>query len=185
MNVKETLMALAISLLAAFFVGLFLDAVYEAPEYDDFCIGEERAKPFPESQKLSTDCDDPYFIYQTEIDQCYETEGSPEFEYDEQGCMYYSACNTCQKEFKEAASIYNRNLFYIILPIALFAVLFGLFYSFEVVGSGFMFSGILLLIYGTIRHFSDMSKLMRTLVMFLGLVLLVFIASKKMRPKKK
>ena len=98
--------------------------------------------------------------------------------------MHYSSCNTCQKGYQDANSLYNRNLFYIILPIALFAVLFGLFYSFEVVGSVFMFSGILLLIYATMRYFSEMSKLMRTLVIFLGLVLLVFIANKKMRNKK-
>ena len=175
MKTKETLMALAISILAALFVGLFLDAAYTAPEYEDFCPDNERAKPIPESQKINSECDDPHFTYQTEIDECYESEGSPDFEYDEEGCMHYSSCNTCQNEYKDASSLYNRNLFYILLPIALFAVLFGLFYSFEVVGSGFMFSGILLLIYGTMRYFSEMSKFMRTTTIFLGLILLVFI----------
>ncbi|MBT4576993.1 hypothetical protein HOB91_01560, partial [Candidatus Woesearchaeota archaeon] len=67
--------------------------------------------------------------------------------------------------------------------IGIILILIGLFYSFEVAASGFMFGGILLLIYSTGRYFSDMSKFMRVFVVFIELVLLLWIAKKKMDKK--
>jgi len=184
MKTKEILMALSISVMVALFVGLFFDWVYAAPEYEDYCPERERfAKPLPTVPGEKEGCDDVNFVYKDEIDKCYSEDGTPEFDYSEEGCMFYESCNLCSKEYDNANEVYNRNLFFIISPLALIAIIFGLLYGFEVVGSGFMFAGILLLIYSTVRYFGDMSKLMRVIVIFIELVLLLFIANKKMRKK--
>ena len=152
-------MGLAIAIMVALFVGLLVDALYEAPEYDDFCEGDSGPRADVKEPLLAKDeCADPYFVYQEEIDECHKDEGYPDFKYDEKGCRIYDNCNFCGKEYGEANEKYNRNIFYIISPIGLIAIIFGVLYGFEIVGSGFMFGGILLLIYSTARYFSDMSK---------------------------
>ena len=176
-------MSLAIAVMAALFVGLFFDAVYSAPEYDDFCEGNENRYLKDPLEMPPKDCDNVYFVYEEEINSCQKGEGSPVFDYNEEGCQTYSSCNYCNKEYSEANEVYNRNLFFIISPIAIILILFGLFYTFEVIASGFMFGGILLLIYSTVRYFSDMSKFMRVLVVFIELILLLWITKKKMDKK--
>ena len=183
MKVKELLMSLAIAVMAALFIGLFFDAVYSAPEYEDFC-GLDGPRAFKERFEVPPEtCENVYFVYEEEIDACQGEKGSPVFDYDEEGCQVYSDCNYCNKEFSDANEEYSRNLFFIISPIAIVLILIGLFYSFEVAASGFMFGGILLLIYSTARYFSDMSKFTRVLVVFIELVLLLWIAKKKMDKK--
>jgi len=183
MKVKELLMSLAIAIMAALFIGLFFDAVYSAPEYEDFC-GLDGPRAFKDRFEVPPEtCENVYFVSEEEIAQCNSEEGDPTFDYDENGCQVYSDCNYCSKEYSNAQEEYNRNLFFIISPIGIILILIGLFYSFEVAASGFMFGGILLLIYSTGRYFSDMSKFMRVFVVFIELVLLLWIAKKKMDKK--
>ncbi len=184
MKVKEVAMVVALSLLSAFFVGLLVDALYEEPKYDDFCTNSAR----PYYQKTYPAYPEQCPIYnlttqeQEQIAQCEKDKGFPEFNTDDRGCQQsYKSCNFCQRDYDQAREIYNRNVFYIVTPLGLFAILLGLFIGYEVVGSGAMFGGILLVAYGTMRYFSNMSKLMRVLVIFIELVLLIIISIKKLR----
>jgi len=185
MKTKELLMALAIAVMAALFVGLFVDAVYSNPKYEDFCTNY--AHPYPEKTGIiginTTQCSDPYFVYQNETRACEQEKGFAEFEYDTKGCQVYRSCNFCSRDFNVVNEKYNRNLFFIITPIAVVAILFGLFYGMEVIGSGFMFAGILLLIYSTGRYFSDMSKVMRVVVVGIELLLLLWITKRRLGKK--
>ncbi len=183
MKAKEVAMTIALAVLGALFVGLLVDALYESPKYEDFC-GRGR---YPDAQPKYVD---PSYICnytataqeREQIDTCYQDEGNPEFNYDEKGCQTsYKECNYCNKYFNEANNIYNRNVFYMIAPIGVIAIIVGLFLGYEVVGTGLMFSGILLVAYATMRYFSDMSKLMRVLVIFVELVLLILISIKKLK----
>ena len=181
MKAKEVAMVIAIALLSALFVGLLVDAVYESPEYDDYCDHKERiAKPhrFAEGE-----CTANYTVEAREqMDQCYEDGGFPEYTFDENRCETgFKSCNMCGVEYDDASEIYNRNLFFIIAPIALLAIIFGLYLGAEVIGTGMMFSGILLLIYCTSRYFSDMSKILRVVVIGIELVLLLWISKKKLK----
>ena len=60
-------------------------------------------------------------------------------------------------------------------------MLVGLFLAYEVVGAGLMFSGIILLAYATIRYFSNMSKVVRVIVIFIELVMLIIVSIKKLK----
>jgi len=174
-------MSIAIAIMAALFVGVVVDAVYDVPKYEDYC-NEYMNMPKVLGRPVEAEnCDDPYFVSQDEIRACENGRGTPEFEYDENGCNVYTECNYCSKEYNDANEKYNRNLFFIISPLAVIMILIGLLYGFEIVASGLMMGGILLLIYSTGRYFSDMSKIMRVVVVFIELVLLIWIAIKKMQ----
>lgn len=184
MKVKEVAMVVALALLSAFFVGLLVDALYVEPKYEDFC--KQSARPYPEkTYPIYPEQCKPYNLTTQErtlIDQCFDEKGMPDYNVDEKGCQTsFKECNYCQRDFDQALQKYNRNVFYIVTPLGLLAIIFGLFIGLEVVGSGMMFGGILLMAYGTMRYFSDMSKLMRVAVIGIELLLLIIISIKKLR----
>jgi hypothetical protein len=184
MKAKEVAMTIALAVLGALFVGLLVDALYEAPKYEDFCGKGQYTQPFPMKPiPAGHICSYVPSLEEREtIDTCYQDEGQPEFNYDEYGCQStFKECNYCNKYYTEENNKYNRNIFFIVAPIGVLFVIVGLFLSFEVVGTGLMFSGILLVAYATTRYFSDMSKLLRVVVIFIELVLLILISIKKLK----
>ncbi len=184
MKVKEVAMVVALALLSAFFVGLLVDALYEEPEYDELCKPSERPYPEKASPIYPQQCPPQNSTVQEQqlILQCQDDKGMPDYYIDTQGCATsFKECNYCQRDFNQALQIYNRNVFSIVTPLGLLAIIFGLFVSLEVIGSGAMFGGILLVAYGTMRYFSDMSKIMRVVVIGIELLLLIIISIKKLR----
>ena len=175
---KLVAMTLVISILSALFIGLLVDAIYEAPQYEDFCESYNYAEPYRGKLAEQQNCE---YIQIEEERQCYKDGGFPEYNYDVKGCGTYKECNFCNKEFNDATNIYNRNVFFIVAPIGLILILFGVFYGIGFIASGFMFGGIFSVAYGTIRHFSGMSKVMRVIVIFIELVIVIWLAIKKLK----
>ncbi|MBS3171677.1 hypothetical protein J4449_03640 [Candidatus Woesearchaeota archaeon] len=178
MKAKEIAMVIGIAILTSFFFGLFVDALYEKPDYQDFCPDR---KEFP--RPYSADCKSLVIrSEQTEIDKCYQEGGFSEFNYDEKGCETgFKECNFCDKKFQDTQAKYNRNVFFIIAPIGVVLLITGLFLMYEVIGTGLMFSGILLIAYATMVYSSDMTKWLRVLVVFIELVLLILVSVRKLK----
>lgn len=181
MKAKEIAMVVALAILTALFFGLLVDAIYVSPRYEDFCKKQfERPLTAPLNQdqcnyKLTV-------AEQEQVDKCYSGEGFPEFNQDSRGCQTsFKSCNTCNKEFNEVQKKYNLRLFYILAPIAVILVVVGLFLELEVVGTGLMFAGILLLVYTTGRGFESLGKVARVFVIFVELVLLILISIRKLK----
>ncbi len=180
MKIKEVAMIIAIAVMSALFVGLLVDAIYERPKYEDFCIEEYRPEPYPKYVPFNESC----VLSQEEqekVNQCYKDKGTPRYDYDSRGCQKYRECDFCSKNYQEENERYERNTFLIIAPIAAVAIIIGLLWSFEVVGTGLMFAGILLLIYATGRYFPSMGKITRVIVIFVELLILIWISIKKLR----
>ena len=76
-----------------------------------------------------------------------------------------------------------------ILAVVGAAIIGGVYYKIEFLGTGFMFSGIFLMFFGTIQNFNELNKWTRPIVLLLELGLILFIAYKKVvqreTPKKK
>lgn len=180
MKAKEVAMVVAIAVLSALFIGLLVDAIYEAPERIDYC---DEFRNAPKPYRSEVECNfQPSQSEQSMIDQCYAEKGQPEFNYDGNGCQTtFKECNMCSEEYRNANDLYNRNVFFVIAPIAVLFIIVGLFIGREVIGTGFMFSGILLLIYATMRYFSGMSKILRVVVIGLELLLVLWISMKKLK----
>ena len=180
-NFKQIALATGIAILSALFIILLVDAFYESPKYENFC---DTFREFPKQIDYATNrstCPDPYFKYRKEIYQCQRDKGFPEFDYDEKGCQTFNRCNFCEREFRQVEKKYNRNIFLIMAPLGITLILFGVFYKIAFLGSGFMFGGIIVLAYGTIRFFPDMNRYIRVIVIFIELVLLLLIGIKKIK----
>ncbi len=172
---KLVAMTIVIAVLSALFIGLLVDAIYPTPKYEDYCN-----KFYPEQRPLVTGtiCNYTQSVGEKE---CYKEGGTPRYDYTAEGCQVFKECDFCNKEFEEDNKVYNRNLFFIVSPLGLIMIIFGVYYAVGFIGSGFMFGGILSVAYGTIRYFSDMSKIMRVAVIFIELVIVVWLGLKKLR----
>lgn len=178
MTLKETAVTVAIAVLFTTFVLVTIDALYPRPEYEKFCNNTYYpSKIVPASANCT-------YQQSPEEVECYNQEGMPETDYDENGCSYYRSCNYCSRDFNNAQKEYNNTFFLILAPLGALAIILGVYYSVEFLGSGFMFSGIILMFWGTVQNFSDLDKFMRVAVIFAELLLVLFIAYKKIIPQK-
>jgi hypothetical protein len=173
---KEWAITFAVAVLFSTFVIVSVDSFYEEPRYEDFCQNPNYPKFVSPSCRYGED---------PRVTQCYDSMGTPTFTYNESGCEVFSGCTTCNKDFENAQKNYTRNLFLIIAPLGLIAVVAGVLYYIEFIGTGFMFSGVFLMFYATVRYFEDMHKYLRPIVLFIELSVILWIAFKKLVVRKK
>ncbi len=176
MTLKENAITVAIAIMFTTFVLVGIDAFYPRPTYDKFCssMNNYYSKPIPNVQGVNCT----YSQSEEEL-KCLRDSGSPITDYDDKGCSYYKSCDYCSRDFNDANKKYSNNLFLIIAPLGALAIILGVYFPVEFIGSGFMFSGIILMFYGTVQNFDQLDKFMRVAVVFVELLLILFIAYKK------
>lgn len=177
MDAKKLAMVIGIAVLLPLFVGLFIDAVYESPDYNDFC------KYKPETRPIMPPIEDCSFDYGSDYEECINNEGMPRFDYGENNCQVYSECDYCSRDYNQANEVYNRNIFFILAPIGLAIVILGLYLAVDYLGAGLMFAGLITLFYATARAFPDLSKLIRAIVILIELLIIMWIGYKKIDKK--
>lgn len=186
-NLKKISLTIGLAVVFAFFIYALIDAVYEEPQYEDFCGEYNRiARPMPFEKTRQDDC--PVLVAQEQA--CYDQKGMVRYTYNnETGCAIDVTCDMCNKNYQDARSKYNKNMFYITAPIGILAVILGMYLPLTVdaIASGFMFGGILTLMQGTMRVFGDLSKIGRVVVLGIELVVIVWLGYRKVQdvPKKK
>ena len=173
MDAKRLAMILGIAILLPLFIGLFVDAVYSEPKYENYC-NETQYLSYP--QKVATNCT---YNPSPKDDACYRDSGIVRYTYDSNGCQVYDTCDYCGKNYNKASQVYNRNIFFILAPLGLLMVVLGMYFLIDYMGAGLMFGGLITLLYSTIRYFSDMSKIWRALVILIELLIIMWIGYKK------
>ncbi|MFH1839789.1 MAG: hypothetical protein ABH849_01430 [Nanoarchaeota archaeon] len=97
----------------------------------------------------------------------------------------------CRESYDAAREKYEQFVFYISAVLSLVAIFLGLYLPAhantlnESIGSGFMLGGVFALFFGTIRSFSELGRFTRPIVILLELVLIIYIAYKKLGNSKK
>jgi hypothetical protein len=110
---------------------------------------------------------------------CSEARGNPIYQTNDDCCQVYEKCDYCNRDFTDAQSMHNRNLFFILAPIGLLIIILGLYVASEYLGAGFMFGGLITLFYATVVYFTEMSKLARAFVILVELLIIIWIGYKK------
>jgi hypothetical protein len=94
-------------------------------------------------------------------------------------------CNvnfTCQKEFTAANSLYDRNVFVALVILGVLSLIAGFFIrKSSAVSIGLSLGGVLALVVGSVRYWSDMNDYLRFGVLALALIILVVLGIKKVR----
>ena len=89
---------------------------------------------------------------------------------------------TCQKQFNSANSIYNRNVFVALVVLGVLALVAGFFIpNAAAVSLGLSLGGVVSLVIGSTRYWSDMNDYVRVIILGLALVVLIALGIKKVR----
>lgn len=176
MAFKHVAVALIIGIMFSLVVGFGIDAFYPTPEYEDFCDFD---REFPRKIAPEVECQDVSQYY----DLCNGQDATARFTYDEEGCPVFEECDTCQKEYNEVNERYNRNIFIIAAIIGILAIIFGFYLNIDFMGTGLLFGGMLVLLYGTMRYFGDMSRVMRFIVLLIEFIIIIYLSYTKLTDK--
>jgi hypothetical protein len=88
---------------------------------------------------------------------------------------------TCDREYDEARDIYERNVFFVNLSIGVILFIVAFFLSLEAVSSGLMGGAVLIIVYGTIRYWGELSDVFRTVFLGIALGILIWLEYKKLQ----
>ncbi len=95
---------------------------------------------------------------------------------------YCDATYTCQKTYQAAQSVYDRNVFIMLLILGVISLALGFFLtSYSAVSLGLSFGGVVSLIIGSMRYWSDMHDWLRVAVLAAALIALIWLGIKKIR----
>ena len=191
---KHIILAVAIAIVFAFFVGFGISAFYPAPKYEDFC-GEREFKQYDTQESceaangkwnpnevvrakpVNIDPNQLLCTKLSEKDNAVTLNCQSQEQLENQGyCdLYYY----CSQEFSKVNEKYNRNVFIIATGIGIIALIVGVALNLASVSAGLMGGGILAIIYGTIRYWSDLPDYGRFIILGITLAILIWLGYKR------
>jgi len=197
-NFKHIILAVGIAIVLAFFVGFGIATFYASPQYEDFCgereksvnrvtqencdeLGgkwnsEEFARPIARIESNQLLC-----TKISEKDDALTLNCQSQEEIQNQG--YCDRNFYCRQEFDDVREVYNRNVFIAATGLGIIAIIIGFALTVTGVSSGIMGGGILAIIYGTLRFWSDLPDYGRFIILGLTLGLLIWLGYKKTHKK--
>lgn len=187
-DVRRIIVIFVIAILFTVLVQVSIEAFHPTPKYEDFCLDNASPKPAPyPSERACPEFKTPQSI----IDSCPQKKGSVNYNYDGRGCPTEAYCETCYKELDLANQKYHLFVFIVSAITGFIALLIGLHLPEkrnpinEWMGSGFLLGGILTIFTGTVRYFGEMGRYMKPIVILIELILIIYLAYKKLGSKKK
>jgi hypothetical protein len=193
---KYVLLAIAIAIVFVFFVGFGIASFYKSPQYEDFC--RERGKFFDEvtEQKCSEiggkwnaaeiarplakiDNDQLLCTKTSEIDDAVTLNCQTQEQLDNQG--YCDWDFYCREEFDNARELYNRNVFIVATGIGILVLIIGFALKMASVSAGLMSGGVLTLLYGVMRYWTDLPDYGRFIILGITLGILIWLGYKRVR----
>jgi hypothetical protein len=168
---------IAIIVVLNLFFNYAISLVYKAPSYEGFCPNTLTSKTYTSKNMCTeaggqwTETTAPVSVESTQVKNPVEVTG------------YCNATYTCQQNFDGAQSVYNRNVFIVLVILGILSLVAGA-YMMRISGAvalGLSFGGVVTLIIGAIRYWSNMQDVLRVVVLAVALAALVWIGIKKIQ----
>ena len=164
------------------FFAYAIDVFYKEPKFENFCKNEQ-VRPLVKTQDECITKGGQWT--ETPPREAYMIEKGvsvPVTSVDGEITGYCNEYFTCQKSYEDARGVYTRNVFVILVLLGVALVIGSYFIStYGAVSLGFALAGVVSLIIGTTRYWSDMDDRLRVVVLGLALVALVWYGVKKFR----
>ena len=166
-SVKQVILAISIALVFVFFVAYAIQTLYASPEYDRYC---NTTAPVDYASQISCEAAggkwNPYIgekpIGENRTGYCYS-----DFK--------------CNEDYNSDREVYERNVFGANVVIGLVVLVASFLLALEAVSNGFMAGGALLIVYGSIRYWGNLSNIFRTVLLGIALVVLIIVGYKKLK----
>lgn len=186
-DIRQIGLIFVIAILFAVFVFTSINAVFQEPDYSDFCKNDFQPRPI--QPKEQAEC--PEFIQPSseEMNQCSDDGGRIEYEYDAFNCPTSYHCETCGKEYEKAREEHNFIVFIVTAVLSLIAIIAALYLPKgrsslnEWVGTGFMLGSLITLFISTAMVFDDLNRFIKPVIILVELILVIYLAYKKLGEK--
>jgi len=186
-NVKNIVLGVGIFVVYLLMLGYGIEAFYPGPKYEAYCAPGSFESRYPSklAPGIVPNCSFSAAL-QAQENACYQAGGGPVYNYSEAGCPISAECNYCNKYFNEAKVAHDKVVFVIAVIVGILTLFIGYgILSVEPVGSALMASGVGAIFYGSVRNWENLSNVWRFLLLVVALVLLIWIALRINRQKKK
>lgn len=161
-KVKTVILSIVIAIVLAGFVIYLVESIYPSPDYNDFCGEVKVPRVIPDVRNGS--------IGQVE---CEEEGGKWINGY----CDYYYKCN---EDYEQARDKHRLVMFVVGAIVGLIAISVGIVLALPSVSSGLMLGGSFLIFFGTAQYWSELNNWIRTLILGVVLVILIWLGYKKL-----
>ncbi len=170
------ILALAIVVILNLFFAVAIHIVYKEPSYDHFCVNNRITQAIETKEACEA----------TSVGGQWNPNTQPKPMKLAAGEIYpagYCDTNyTCNKNFQGAQSLYNRNVFVVLVVLGLLSLIVGYLLAMSsAVSLGLSLGGLVSLIIATVRYWSDMHEYLRLVILALALVALIYFGIKKFR----
>ena len=178
-NLKKLILVLSIIIVLNLFFNYGIKTFYPSLEYDKFCNPEIVSRTY--SSKES--CESIGGMWTENYDY---NKPLPPQDISQPKIMGY--CNpyfNCDKNYRLARDVYDRNVFIILIVLGTIAIVAGFIVNVsDAVSLGFSFGGLISLFVGTVRYWSSMNDYLRFLILGMVLVVLTVMGLKKFKENK-
>lgn len=177
-GMRKWALAVAIAVIFNLFVNYGIATFYKAPDYNDFCdtnyprgfspmVVKPNCSSVPVPDSLQANCTGKTGFIRENVDDF--------------GCVVSYYCDPCQVNYEGVNDAYQGNVFFILVLIGVAAVVAGVLLPVESVGLGFLTGGIFSILIGTVRNWSNLTDVIRFVILGILLAVLVLIGWKKAR----
>ncbi len=176
-SVIKWALVLGIVIVLNLFFSYSIHLLYKEPKYENFCPIELTSKAYSTKETCVAAGGQ-----WNEMTAPYPYEGKISRPAQVEITGYCDATYTCNKDLQSAMSVYNRNVFIVLVILGVVALALGVvFSSITAVALGLSFGGVISLVIGSVRYWSDMNDVVRVLVLAIALAGLIWLGIKKIR----
>jgi hypothetical protein len=167
MDKKRVLISIAIAVIFALFVGYGIEVFHDAPDRNDYC---------------------PDDIYEVEDEEaCLEADGkwqTYENEVLEPRPVVKGNCQnpqSCYNNYELITAQHDKIVFIVAIIVGILAVIIGIILKKDVIGTGILSGGILLILYGTLRYWRHADEILKFVLLGITLAVLIWLGYKKLK----
>ncbi|MBI2112114.1 hypothetical protein HYT52_01085 [Candidatus Woesearchaeota archaeon] len=190
MNLKKSLIIIAIAVIYALFIGYGIEVFHDSPKSEEFCpnvyniLNQEDCvaaggtwRPQYCENGVATDSRDIGASGNAEGSEAKAIKPSPV------PVSTFGYCETkssCYEDFALVMSNHNKIVFIVAAIFGILAVVAGMILKKEGVNDGFVAGGIILILYGTIRYWQHANDILKFVLLGIVLSVLIWIGYKKL-----
>lgn len=167
-SIVKWALILGIAIVTNLFISYAIQVLYPMPEFNNFCPEQQVNR----AEETKETCLEVGGQWTENVRKGSVTIPEP--------AGYCDTTYTCSKQFAEKNSVYNRNVFVVFVVVGILLLIGSVFLKgAEAVSLGLSFGGVLALIIGSVRYWSDMNDILRVVILGFALAGLIYVAWKK------
>jgi ABC-type phosphate transport system permease subunit len=173
-------LVLGIVVVLNLFFNYAISLIYKAPVWENFCTSDITTKAYTDKAMCVADGGQ---WNETTVPISTDANGlTKPIPVGTEISGYCNATYSCQKSYDTAHALYDRNVFIVLVILGVLSLVAGTYLTtFSAVSFGLSFGGVISLLVGAMRYWSNMHDWLRVAVLAAALIALIWLGIKKIK----